>query len=112
MNEKYLLPQQLPIIATQPPAKVESSKSIYFFTSINRHFVWYYSCAFPNTPKLRAVRASRAGTVAVLGEWLEECRRRRRRLPWRWFATDPQQRQPAPEDFDALGPAADSGENH
>ncbi|XP_045774195.1 DNA repair protein XRCC1 [Maniola jurtina] len=57
-------------------------------------------CAFPNTPKLRSVRAARAATVAVGGAWLEQCRRRRRRLPWRWFATEPHLRQPVPPELD------------
>ncbi|XP_022112788.2 DNA repair protein XRCC1 isoform X2 [Pieris rapae] len=46
-------------------------------------------CAFPNTPKLRAVRASGQACVAVRGEWLEDCARSRRRLPWRPYATEP-----------------------
>ncbi|XP_052742250.1 DNA repair protein XRCC1 isoform X2 [Bicyclus anynana] len=58
-------------------------------------------CAFPNTPKLRALRAAGGCAVAVTGEWLEQCVRRRRRLPWRWFAVEPQQRQPAPPLSDA-----------
>ncbi|XP_047508001.1 DNA repair protein XRCC1 isoform X1 [Pieris napi] len=46
-------------------------------------------CAFPNTPKLRAVRASGEACVAVRGEWIEACVRSRRRMPWRPYATEP-----------------------
>ncbi|XP_045533049.1 DNA repair protein XRCC1 isoform X2 [Pieris brassicae] len=46
-------------------------------------------CAFSNTPKLRAVRASGVACVAVRGEWIEDCARSRRRMPWRPYATEP-----------------------
>lgn len=55
-------------------------------------------CAFPNTPKLRQVRASSNGAKVpvVKGEWVEECARQRRRLPWQWFATERAQRVDRP----------------
>ncbi|KAJ0176346.1 hypothetical protein K1T71_008520 [Dendrolimus kikuchii] len=48
-------------------------------------------CAFPNTPKLKQVRASPRGAEAVVvkGEWVEECAAQRRLLPWQWYATEP-----------------------
>ncbi|KAJ8719280.1 hypothetical protein PYW08_011455 [Mythimna loreyi] len=47
-------------------------------------------CAFPNTPKLRAVRESPGGAAvpAARADWLREQARRRRRLPWQWYATE------------------------
>ncbi|CAH0726842.1 unnamed protein product, partial [Brenthis ino] len=59
-------------------------------------------CAFPNTPKLRAVRASRSATVAVTGEWVEACARAHRRLPWQWYATEHHLRVDAPADWDKV----------
>ncbi|CAH2089970.1 unnamed protein product [Euphydryas editha] len=53
-------------------------------------------CAFPNTPKLREARAAGSRAVAVSGEWLAECRRARRRVPWRWFAVEPRERESPP----------------
>ncbi|XP_075977027.1 DNA repair protein XRCC1-like [Anticarsia gemmatalis] len=54
-------------------------------------------CAFPNTPKLRAVRAAGGAAVpVVLAEWVLQCSARRRRLPWQWFATENKYRQPEP----------------
>ncbi|XP_063829032.1 DNA repair protein XRCC1 [Ostrinia nubilalis] len=66
-------------------------------------------CAFPNTPKLKQVRAAPGGgTVpAARGEWLEEQARRSRRLPWRAFATEPQHQRPLSEDEEADEPADD-----
>ncbi|XP_048483153.1 DNA repair protein XRCC1 [Plutella xylostella] len=48
-------------------------------------------CAFPNTPKLRTVRAEPNGASAIIvkAEWVDECCARRRLLPWQWFATEP-----------------------
>ncbi|CAK1542853.1 unnamed protein product [Leptosia nina] len=46
-------------------------------------------CAFPNTPKLRAVRESGTPCRVVLGEWIDACERERRRLPWHQYATEP-----------------------
>ncbi|XP_045500114.1 DNA repair protein XRCC1 [Colias croceus] len=46
-------------------------------------------CAFPNTPKLKAVRSADTPCFAVKGEWLEQCCAARRRLPEPWFATEP-----------------------
>ncbi|KAL0828796.1 hypothetical protein ABMA28_003709 [Loxostege sticticalis] len=58
----------------------------------------YLICAFPNTPKLKQVRGGPGGaTVPVArAEWVEECYRLRRRLPWRWYATEPHHAQAPP----------------
>lgn len=47
-----------------------------------------YSCAFPNTPKLRAVRALSRSVPVVRAQWLQHMSARRRLLPWRWYATE------------------------
>ncbi|CAD0197544.1 unnamed protein product [Chrysodeixis includens] len=51
-------------------------------------------CAFPNTPKLRAMRALAPDAPAARGEWLEACSRSRRRLPWQGYATEPHRARP------------------
>ncbi|PZC72403.1 hypothetical protein B5X24_HaOG211247 [Helicoverpa armigera] len=57
-------------------------------------------CAFPNTPKLRAVRAAGGAVPVATADWLHECVRRRRLLPWTWYATEPQHRTaPTAEDL-------------
>ncbi|XP_037873099.1 DNA repair protein XRCC1 isoform X2 [Bombyx mori] len=54
-------------------------------------------CAFPNTPKLQEVRRVAGGAVpAVRADWLRACRRARRRVPWRPYATEPHQRTAPP----------------
>ncbi|XP_072948942.1 DNA repair protein XRCC1-like isoform X2 [Epargyreus clarus] len=63
-------------------------------------------CAFPNTPKLRAVRAASSAVGVATAEWLEQCAARRRRLPWQWFATLPAERLPAQPLDDPAPPAA------
>ncbi|XP_073945884.1 uncharacterized protein isoform X1 [Choristoneura fumiferana] len=59
-------------------------------------------CAFPNTPKLKTVRASARNDacIAVLGEWIEQCSQKRRLLPWQWFATEPKKKVAPPENYD------------
>ncbi|XP_073946536.1 DNA repair protein XRCC1-like [Choristoneura fumiferana] len=59
-------------------------------------------CAFPNTPKLKTVRASARNDacIAVLGEWIEQCSQKRRLLPWQWFATEPKKKIAPPENYD------------
>ena len=69
------------------------------------------SCAFPNTPKLRAVRAARGGGAVpvVRADWLEAVSSRRRVVPWRWFATEDRHRvQPTPEQLLDDEPPADT----
>ncbi|XP_050344227.1 DNA repair protein XRCC1 [Nymphalis io] len=56
-------------------------------------------CAFPNTPKVREARAGGGRAAAVAGEWLRACAARRRRLPWRWFAVQPSEREAPPADW-------------
>ncbi|GBP58963.1 DNA repair protein XRCC1 [Eumeta japonica] len=60
-------------------------------------------CAFSNTPKLKTVRASKDGqkAIVVTGEWIEECSKHCRRLPWQWFATEPKLRQPRDQTFES-----------
>ncbi|XP_059061921.1 LOW QUALITY PROTEIN: DNA repair protein XRCC1 [Achroia grisella] len=61
-------------------------------------------CAFPDTPKLREVRAQGARGArapAATGEWLEAMSRAGRALPWRWFASEPHRRRAPPPPGDA-----------
>ncbi len=44
-------------------------------------------CAFPNTPKFQQVRRA-GGRRIVRKEWVEECRRDRKRYPWRRYCLD------------------------
>lgn len=56
------------------------------------------SCAFPNTPKLSEVRRGAGGArvPAVTARWLDECARRRTRLPEEWYSTEPERRVAPP----------------
>lgn len=45
-----------------------------------RHF---YRCAFPNTPKYRQVEG--AGGKIVRKEWVDECSKMKRRMPWKKY---------------------------
>ncbi|XP_075226141.1 DNA repair protein XRCC1-like isoform X9 [Lycorma delicatula] len=49
-------------------------------------------CAFLNTPKFNQVKSQGLGKI-VTKDWIEECYKKRRRLPWRRFATDVRERQ-------------------
>lgn len=46
---------------------------------------YFYSCAFPNTPKFNQVKGK--GKI-VNKHWVENCHSERKRLPWRRFALD------------------------
>lgn len=35
----------------------------------------------------------------VTGEWIEECNKEKARLPWKWFATDSNQRISRPKNI-------------
>lgn len=59
-------------------------------------------CAFPDTPKLRALRTAEAAEGAraasvVTADWIERCAERCERLPWRRFATEPARQGDAPD---------------
>ncbi|XP_077292431.1 DNA repair protein XRCC1-like isoform X2 [Arctopsyche grandis] len=54
-------------------------------------------CACPNTPKHDQVRRESKFAIVVTGEWIEECNKEKARLPWKWFATDSNQRISRPK---------------
>lgn len=60
---------------------------IYFFkiSLWYNAFVIFYRCAFMNTPKYNQVKGK--GKI-VTRKWLEECHSERKKLPWRRFALD------------------------
>lgn len=62
----------------------------------SRENYFFFSCAFQNTPKFNQVKGK--GKI-VTKKWVLDCSSNRKRLPWRRYALDPDdKKQPESED--------------
>lgn len=67
--------------------------SVFACFHCRRIFIFFsiFSCAFTSTPKYQQVKLI-AGKKIVTAKWIESCHRERKRLPWRRFALDKEEK--------------------